>query len=145
MRSMLDIQVGEAEYLGIMNGDRLELKIYRSALCGSNTENGLLIRQAEFLIDSLPPLPQSIRQGYVIMLKGLEINFFRIGLFNERSKKIISHTYSVDCIDDTTFIANNIDSQFFFNVSELKGLIEYESSLVHYIRRKGHYNDYHYV
>ncbi|MEQ8243697.1 hypothetical protein [Fulvivirga sp.] len=145
MRSTLDIQVGEAEYLGLMNGDRLELKIYRSSLCGSNTENGLLIRQAEFLINSLPSLSQSIRQGYVIMLKGMETNFFRIGLFNERSKKIISHSYSVDCEDGINFRAKKVDGQLFFNISELKGLIEYESSLVHYIRRKGHFNEYHYL
>lgn len=144
MKLLEDIETGQIEYLGVLGDDNLDLKVYRYALRGATCENGLLVRQTEYLIERLPPMPRNVRQGYVIMLKGVEFNHFRFGLFNERSRKIISHNYSISSKSRYDFNETKNEGDVFFNNIDLKELISYESSLVDYIKRKGHYSDYHF-
>lgn len=144
MKPLGDVETIQIEYLSIISNEILELKVYRCTLRGSGCENGLLVRQAEYLIERLPRLSRNISQGYVIMFKGIEFNHFRFGLFNERNRKIIAHNYSISTKCKSDFKVTKNDGEVFFTYVDLHELIRYESSLVGYIKRKGHYSDYHF-
>ncbi|MEQ9164651.1 MAG: hypothetical protein RLO12_00220 [Fulvivirga sp.] len=144
MKLLDDVQTRQVEYLGVLGDENLDLKVYRCALQGATCENGLLVRQTEYLIEQLPPLLRNVRQGYVIMLKGVDFNHFKFGLFNQRNRKIISHNYSMPSNCRFEFKAVKNDGEIFMKHPELKALVEYEYSLIGYIKRKGHYNDFHF-